>query len=104
MKVLIIEDEPNAAQDLAAMLHKLNPAIQILAFLDSVDTSVEWLRRNPAPELIFMDIQLADGASFEILGEVPIKSPVIFCTAYDEYALQAFQLNSIDYLLKPLDE
>ncbi|WP_040005673.1 LytR/AlgR family response regulator transcription factor [Fibrisoma limi] len=104
MKTLIIEDEPNAARDLAAMLQKLNANIHILALLDSVETSVEWLRQHPAPDLIFMDIQLADGVSFEILREVEVRSPVIFCTAYDEYALQAFKVNSIDYLLKPLEE
>ncbi|MGA0557507.1 LytR/AlgR family response regulator transcription factor [Larkinella sp. VNQ87] len=104
MKTLIIEDEANAAHDLAAMLQKIDPTIQICAFLDSVETAIEWLRRNTPPDLIFMDIQLADGVSFEILREVEISSPVIFCTAYDEYALQAFRVNSIDYLLKPLEE
>jgi len=104
MKTLIIEDEPNAARDLAAMLQKLDAGIQMLALLDSVETSVEWLRQHPAPDLIFMDIQLADGVCFEILREVDVRSPVIFCTAYDEYALQAFRVNSIDYLLKPLEE
>lgn len=104
MTILIIEDEARAAQDLATMLRNVLPTGRLLACLDSVETAVAWLRQHPAPDLIFMDIQLADGVSFEILRDVEVTSPVIFCTAYDEYALKAFQLNSIDYLLKPLEE
>jgi DNA-binding LytR/AlgR family response regulator len=102
MKVLIIEDERPAARRLQRLLEKLDVVVHTV--LHSVDESVEWFANNPHPDLIFLDIQLSDGLSFEIFEEVDIKSAVIFTTAFDEYALQAFKLNSIDYLLKPIEE
>jgi DNA-binding LytR/AlgR family response regulator len=104
MNVLIIEDEPQAAQRLEKLVVELMPSAQIQAKLDSVRSVVRWLESNPMPELIFMDIQLADGLSFSIFEQTEILSPVIFTTAYDEYALQAFKVNSIDYILKPVDK
>lgn len=103
MKILIIEDEPQTAIDLAQTLKKAEPTIEIENILESVKSSVEYLKQNPTPELIYMDIQLADGLSFDIFKEVKISCPVIFCTAYDEYALNAFKLNGIDFILKPFD-
>lgn len=102
MKVLIIEDEKPAARRLQRMLERHGVAVDQM--LHSVAESVEWFLNNEHPDLIFLDIQLSDGLSFEIFDEVTIKSAIIFTTAYDEYALQAFKLNSIDYLLKPIDE
>jgi DNA-binding LytR/AlgR family response regulator len=102
--VLIIEDEPEAADRLAALLKDLMPAARIVGSIDSVSASVAWLNTNTAPDLILMDIQLADALSFEIFSQVNITSPVIFTTAYNEYALKAFKVNSIDYILKPLDK
>ena len=102
MNVLIIEDEAPAARRLQKMLVELEPGIQVLGLPDSVESAVNWLKGNNVPELIFMDIQLSDGLSFEIFDHVDITSPVIFTTAYDEYALKAFKVNSIDYLLKPI--
>ncbi|GAB5524733.1 MAG: LytTR family DNA-binding domain-containing protein [Roseivirga sp.] len=103
MKVLIVEDEAMAARRLTSVLEQLEPGIEILAKLDSVKRVVKWLSENDAPELIFFDIQLADGISFEVFEQTKVKSPVIFTTAFDEYAIQAFKVNSIDYLLKPID-
>jgi two-component system, LytTR family, response regulator len=102
MKAIIIEDEELAAEGLSISLRKVEADIEILAVLDSVKTAVAWLKNNPAPDLAFLDIQLADGLSFEIFEQTPINCPVIFTTAYDEYALRAFRVNSIDYLLKPI--
>jgi DNA-binding LytR/AlgR family response regulator len=102
--ILIIEDEPEAADRLKNLLGELLPAATVLAALDSVSRSVRWLKTNPAPDLIFMDIQLADALSFEIFSQVEVTAPVIFTTAYNEYALRAFKVNSIDYILKPLDK
>lgn len=104
MKALIIEDETAAARNLAAILRKTAPDVEIVATLESVAESVEWLRANPEPDLLFMDIHLADGDSFRIFDAVEVNAPVIFTTAYDRYALEAFKVNSIDYLLKPLNE
>src|SRR4030095_7720180 len=104
MNALIIEDEPQAAQRLESLIKKLVPGVVILNKIDSISKSVEWIRSNPAPDLILMDIQLADGISFMIFEQCEVKSPVIFTTAYDEYALKAFKVNSIDYILKPVDE
>lgn len=101
MKVLIIEDEHLAADKLSRMLHDLDPEIQVLAILESVAESADWLASHPPPDLIFMDIQLEDGISFEIFDSVKITTPVIFTTAYNEYAVKAFKVNSVDYLLKP---
>ena len=103
MKVLIIEDERPAAQKLIRLLKEVDSHIEVIGILQSVEQATNWLTENPTPELIFMDIQLEDGISFEIFENVTIKSPVIFTTAYDEYALKAFKVNSIDYLLKPVD-
>lgn len=102
MTTLIIEDEKPAARLLQRKLEKLD--IPVTTMLHSVEESVEWFVHNEHPDLIFLDIQLSDGLSFEIFEKIPIKSAVIFTTAYDEYALRAFKLNSIDYLLKPIDE
>jgi len=104
MKVLLIEDEPLAAQRLETLVKSLEPSVFILAKLDTVKRAVEWLKSNPPPDLIFMDIQLADGVSFLIFEQCEVKSPIIFTTAYDAYALRAFKVNSIDYILKPVDK
>jgi len=102
MTTIIIEDEKPAARLLQRKLEKLNIPVQVM--LHSVREAIEWFQQNPHPDLIFLDIQLSDGLSFEIFEKVNIQSPIIFTTAYDEYALRAFKLNSIDYLLKPIDE
>lgn len=102
MNVIIIEDEKPAARRLSRLLAEQD--IEVSTMLHSVDESIEWFQNNPHPDLIFLDIQLSDGLSFEIFDLVEVKSAIIFTTAYDEYALQAFKLNSIDYLLKPIDD
>ncbi|WP_313376671.1 LytTR family DNA-binding domain-containing protein [Chishuiella sp.] len=102
MKIIIIEDEKPAARLLKRRVEKLG--YEITEMLHSVEESVFWLESNPHPDLIFMDIQLSDGLSFEIVDQVELSSAIIFTTAYDEYVLKAFKLNSIDYLLKPVDE
>ena len=102
MKVIIIEDEKPSARRLQRMLKALD--IQADTLLHSVKESINWFENNNHPDLIFLDIQLSDGLSFEIFDAIEITSPIIFTTAFDEYALQAFKLNSIDYLLKPIDE
>ncbi len=103
MRVLIVEDEAMAARRLSRELERLEPGINIMAQLDSVKRVVKWLEENESPDLIFLDIQLADGISFEIFEKTQVKAPVVFTTAFDEYAIQAFKVNSIDYLLKPID-
>lgn len=103
MKILIIEDEQPAAKRLAKLVLELCPEGEILNVIDSVENAVKWLRSFPSPDLIFMDIQLADGLSFDIFTQIEVKSPVIFTTAFDHYTLRAFKVNSIDYLLKPID-
>jgi len=103
MKVLIIEDEPPAAKRLKSILSEIDESIETLDVKDSIENSVSWIKTNPLPDLIFMDIQLSDGLSFEIFKQVEIKCPVIFTTAFDEYAIKAFKVNSIDYLLKPIE-
>ena len=102
MNIIIIEDEKPAARLLQRKVEKLG--LQINQMLHSVEESINWFQNNPHPDLIFLDIQLSDGLSFEIFETIDINSAVIFTTAYDEYALRAFKLNSIDYLLKPIDE
>jgi len=102
MTAVIVEDEKPAARRLQRMLNK--EGLQVDVMLHSVTEGVEWFSNNEAPDLIFLDIQLSDGLSFEIFEQIEVKSAVIFTTAYDEYALKAFKLNSIDYLLKPIDE
>src|SRR5690606_12867893 len=102
MEVIIIEDEKPAARRLGRLVGALG--MEVTAMLHSVDEAIEWFGNNSHPDLIFLDIQLSDGLSFEIFDQVEVKSAIIFTTAYDEYALQAFKLNSIDYLLKPIDD
>jgi len=104
MKVIIIEDEKPSAEKLQKALLKTDAAIQVQAVLSSVAGSVEWLKQNQQPDLIFMDIELTDGPSFNIFSKITITCPVIFVTAYDEYWQEAFEHNSIDYLLKPLKQ
>ena len=104
MNIVIIEDEEQAAQRLATLVKSIVPEVKVWAKLDTVKAAVEWFANNPKPDLIFMDIQLADGISFMIFEQCEVKSPVIFTTAYDEYALKAFKVNSIDYILKPVDK
>ena len=104
MKIVIVEDELAASENLTYLLKNLNPNIEVLTVLDSVRSSVEYFAAPNEAELVFMDIHLADGLSFEIFDQVQINKPVIFTTAYDQYSLKAFKVNSIDYLLKPVDE
>jgi two-component system, LytTR family, response regulator LytT len=101
MKIVIIEDEQLTAEDLADTLLQLPEAVEVTKILGSVTESVEYFKQQPRPDLIFCDIQLGDGHSFEIFKQVSLDVPVIFCTAYDQYALEAFRNNGIDYLLKP---
>jgi two-component system response regulator LytT len=103
MKVLIIEDEFIASEHLKAMLAELRPGIEVLAVPDSIASAVEWLQNNSSPDLVFVDIELGDGQSFDIFTKTTVDAPVIFTTAYQEHALKAFKLNSVDYLLKPVD-
>nr|WP_299069270.1 LytTR family DNA-binding domain-containing protein [uncultured Allomuricauda sp.] len=102
MNVIIIEDEKPAARRLSRLLLELD--VEVSTMLHSVEESIEWFNNNLHPDLIFLDIQLSDGLSFEIFDSIEVKSAIIFTTAFDEYALQAFKLNSIDYLLKPIDD
>lgn len=104
MNLLLIEDEAPAARRLTKLISDLRPNWRVLDVIDSVEASVQWLRTFPRPDLLFMDIQLADGISFEIFRQADVQTPVIFTTAYDEYTLKAFKVNSVDYLLKPIDE
>lgn len=104
MRAIVIEDEKHNRKLLEGMIGKIRPEYKIVAQLESVAESVDWLKNNDAPDVVFMDIQLSDGLCFSIFEEVNIESFVIFTTAYDEYAIQAFQVNSVDYLLKPIDE
>ncbi|MES1214394.1 MAG: LytTR family DNA-binding domain-containing protein [Bacteroidota bacterium] len=104
MQILIVEDEDLAVKKLQKTLSLVDSEAIVAGVTDSIKSSVEWLQNNPAPDLILMDIELADGQSFEIFNLTDIKSPVIFTTSYDEYALKAFKVNSIDYLLKPVQK
>jgi DNA-binding LytR/AlgR family response regulator len=104
MKVIIIEDELPAANRLAKMLHNIDNELELVTKLDSVASAVAFFGSSPEVDLIFMDIQLADGISFDIFYQAKIKTPVVFTTAFDQYTLKAFKVNSIDYLLKPIDE
>lgn len=101
-RVLIIEDESVAAQQLRRLLSDADPQIEVIEVLQSIEESVEWFQSNPMPDLTFMDIHLADGSAFRIFDKADITCPIIFTTAYDQYALEAFRVNSIDYLLKPV--
>lgn len=103
MDILIIEDEPKIAADLARILTRIEPTANIVDKLDTVESSIAYLSTNDHPDLIFSDIRLADGLAFSIFEQVALSCPVVFITAYDEYALQAFKVNSIDYILKPFD-
>ncbi len=104
MKAIIVEDETAAARNLHKMLHDTASDIEVLAVLESIADCVKWFGCNPAPDVVFMDIHLADGDSFRVFDLVDIQCPIIFTTAYDQYALKAFSVNSIDYLLKPIEQ
>lgn len=103
MRILIIEDEIPAQRMIIDLVKEVKPDAEIVGAINSVQESVQWLKSNPHPEIILMDIQLSDGVSFEVLKQVPVTSMIIFTTAFDEYAIQAFKVNSLDYLLKPVD-
>lgn len=103
MRILIVEDEPLAAAQLAAHISALRPDAKIEQVCDTVKSAVNWLQKHDAPDLAFFDIQLGDGLSFEVFEQVEFRQPVIFVTAYNQYAIQAFKVNSIDYLLKPIE-
>jgi len=102
MRTLIIEDEQATAVRLKKLLKEIEPDIEILDTLDSIESCVNWYKSNAAPDLVFQDIELADGSSFEIFNQVKVETPVIFVTAYNQYAIDAFKVNSVDYLLKPV--
>jgi two-component system LytT family response regulator len=104
MKVVIIEDENLIAKNLQLLLKQIDSTIEVVTVLDSVSGTVNWLKENQQPDLLFMDIQLSDGVSFDIFKKVKIDKPIIFTTAYNEYAIRAFKVNSVDYLLKPIDK
>ena len=104
LSILIVEDEPLAAAQLAALIAGINPNARIVAVCDTVESTLRWLSENTNPNLAFFDIQLGDGLSFEIFKKSQFNAPVIFTTAYDKYTLQAFKVNSVDYLLKPIDK
>jgi two-component system response regulator LytT len=104
MKVLIVEDEELAVKKLQKTLAGVDDSIEVVGVADSIKSTVKWLQLHPSPDLILMDIELADGQSFEIFKLTEVKSPVIFTTSYDEYALKAFKVNSVDYLLKPIQQ
>lgn len=102
MKVLIVEDETVAYENLVDILNEVDPTIQVKGNTESISQTVKWLYANPLPDLIFMDIHLSDGSAFSIFDIIEIETPIIFTTAYDEYAIEAFRVNSVDYLLKPI--
>lgn len=104
MKILIIEDEKHTAQRLVQLIMEIKKDAQIVAVLNSVESSLLWFRNNEEPDLIFQDIQLGDGLCFEIYDSIHIQSPIVFTTAYSEYALKSFELNSISYVVKPYDK
>lgn len=104
IKVLIIEDEIRAVSQLQSMLKACDFKFELLEIIDTVEDTVQWFQQNETPDLVFMDIQLADGLSFEIFQKTTVKAPIIFTTAFDQYAIQAFKVNSIDYLLKPIQK
>jgi len=104
MKILIVEDEELAVKKLQKTLSLVDDSAVVMGITDSIKSTVEWLQNNPNPDLILMDIELADGQSFEIFNLADVKSPVIFTTSYDEFALKAFKVNSVDYLLKPIQK
>ncbi|WP_294477221.1 LytTR family DNA-binding domain-containing protein [uncultured Bacteroides sp.] len=102
MKTVIIEDEKAAVRNLTSLLNEVKPDAEVMSALDSIAATIEWFSSHPMPDLVFMDIHLADGSAFEVFDHISITCPIIFTTAYDEYALRAFKVNSIDYLLKPI--
>lgn len=102
MRVLIIEDETAASENLIAMLQEADSSIEVVKVLESVQQTIRWLSANPAPDLIFMDIHLSDGSAFTLFQQMEVTVPIVFTTAYDQYALDAFAVNSVDYLLKPI--
>jgi len=102
MQILIIEDEQRASNQLQRLLQQSNYNFEVLDVIDSVEDSITWFQKNAIPDLVFMDIQLADGLSFEIFQKIDVTAPIIFTTAFDQYAIQAFKVNSVDYLLKPI--
>jgi DNA-binding LytR/AlgR family response regulator len=104
MNILIIEDEQATARHTRKMLEEIDTDVNVIGILDSIESSVSWFRTHNEPDLILLDIHLADGLSFEIFKEVDIACPVIFATAFDQYAIQAFRVNSVDYLLKPISK
>lgn len=104
MNVAIIEDEVQTAWDIRSSVEKVRPSYSIVALLDNIESGIEWFSQNQSPDLIISDIRLGDGLSFEIFRNVPLPCPIIFCTAYDEYAMEAFKNNGVDYLLKPVNE
>ena len=104
MKILIIEDEIRAVSQLQRLLSACDFEYELLQIIDTVEEAVRWFQENGAPELVFMDIQLADGLSFEIFQQTTVDAPIIFTTAFDQYAIQAFKVNSVDYLLKPIQQ
>ena len=104
MKILVIEDEPLVAESLMKQVRQVEPTAELTGPLPTVKASLKWLAENPHPDLILSDIQLADGISLDIFSELKVQCPVIFTTAYNEYAIRAFKVNSIDYLLKPIDK
>ncbi len=104
MKTVIVEDEKAAVRNLTALLREVRPDTEVIATPDSINSTIEWFSAHPMPDVVFMDIHLADGSAFEIFEHIHITCPIIFTTAYDEYALRAFKVNSIDYLLKPIDK
>src|SRR5690606_4029927 len=102
MKVLIVEDETAAYESLVEILNEIDPAIQVLGNTESISRTIQWMKENTLPDLILMDIHLSDGSAFMLFNHIEIEAPIIFTTAYDEYAIDAFKVNSIDYLLKPI--
>ncbi len=102
MKVLIVEDETAAYENMVEALHAIDPSIEISGNIESVSRTAEWLQNNPQPDLIFMDIHLSDGSAFLLFDRMKVETPIVFTTAYDQYAMDAFRVNSIDYLLKPI--
>ena len=104
MRVLIVEDETTAQENLREMLHEYDSRIEILGITEGVKQTINWLEKSEHPDLIFMDIHLSDGSAFTIFNMINIQTPIIFTTAYDQYAIDAFKVNSIDYLLKPIKQ
>ncbi len=104
MNIVIVEDEKLSAERLKSLVHQIDPKIEVLALLSSVNEAIEWFRDNSPPDILLLDIQLSDGTSFDILATLSTLPTIIFTTAYDEYALKAFKYNSIEYLLKPIDK